>query len=157
MSEATVYAGNCLGRRNERLAFLNREAAEVYLLLDFLSRRADRSLRPTADEQARSLRDLQQYRPDEAASEEQKWRAEIEKDLSDPTRLVLRTMRIKYPIEPADQSFQADATFLMRARDALNTRAWPTTGLTIAFTSMVFNHSRSGQRGPEGLAEFAER
>ena len=37
------------------IRFLNREAAEVYLLLDFLSGRSGRSLRPTADEQARSL------------------------------------------------------------------------------------------------------
>ena len=63
--------------------------------------------------------------------------AEIETDLCDPTRLILRTMRIKYPMEPADQRFQADAAFLMRARDVLNTRAAPATGLTIAFTSMV--------------------
>src|SRR5271155_5215875 len=41
--------------KETRTRFLNREAAEVYLLLDFLSGRADRSLRPTSDEQARSL------------------------------------------------------------------------------------------------------
>src|SRR4051794_11500560 len=116
MSATLAIDGNCLARKNERLAFLNREAAEVYLLLDFLSGRADRSLRPTPDEQARSLRD-QQHRTTESSTDDEKCRVEIEKDLSDPTRLVLRTMRIKYPIEPAEQSFQADATFLMRARD----------------------------------------
>ena len=43
----------------ERARFLDREAAKVYLLLDFLSGRAEQSLRPTQEEQARILIDRQ--------------------------------------------------------------------------------------------------
>jgi hypothetical protein len=42
-------------RSATQVRFLNREAAEVYLLLDFLSGRADRSLRPSPHEQASAL------------------------------------------------------------------------------------------------------
>ena len=122
--------------RKERMAFLNRETAEVYLLLDFLSGRADRSLRPTQEERARTLLD-QQNHPNTNNTNEDQWRAAIEDDLSEPTRLVLRTMRIQYPLEQENPLFQADAAFLMRARDVLNTRASPATGATIAFTSLV--------------------
>jgi hypothetical protein len=121
--------------------FLNREEAEVYLLLDFLSGRADRSLRPSSDEQARSL--LQEKLntagrlPAAEPGADEKLRKEIEDDLADPTRLVLRTMEIKYPIRKQDLGFHANAAFLIRARDVLNTRAAPATGATIAFTSMV--------------------
>jgi hypothetical protein len=145
-----------LARKGERVAFLNREAAEVYLLLDFLSGRADRSLRPTQEELARTLLD-RQVRPTAEGAAEDEQRAEIEDDLSDPTRLVLRTMRIKYPLEQADRTFQADATFLVRARDVLNTRAWPATGATIAFTTLVFAYSPTGKQEIETTAEFAER
>jgi hypothetical protein len=145
-----------LARKGERVAFLNREAAEVYLLLDFLSGRADRSLRPTQEELARTLLD-RQVRPSAQGAADDAQRMEIEDDLSDPTRLVLRTMRIKYPLEQADKTFQADATFLVRARDVLNTRAWPATGATIAFTTLVFAYSPTARQDIETTAEFAER
>ena len=118
------------------MAFLDREAAEVYLLLDFLSGQADRSLRPTQEERVRSILDRQD-RPDADKADQDAECTEIEKDLCDPTRLVLRTMRIKYPDRIGGQTFPADAAFLVRARDVLNTRASPATGLTIAFTSMA--------------------
>lgn len=41
--------------RREQEQFLNREAAEVYLLLDFLSGRIDKSLRPSQQEQLQAL------------------------------------------------------------------------------------------------------
>ena len=141
--------------RKERLAFLNRETAEVYLLLDFLSGRADRSLRPTQEERARTLLD-QQNNPNTAETMEDRWRATIEEDLSEPTRLVLRTMRIQYPLEQENPQFQADAAFLMRARDVLNIRASPATGATIAFTSLVSANTRANDR-TEQLADFADR
>jgi hypothetical protein len=150
------FDGSSLAFRGERTAFLNREAAEVYLLLDFLSGRADRSMRPTEEERLRCLVDRHD-RNGGAGADADEQRTEIETDLCDPTRLILRTMRIKYPIEPADQRFQADAAFLMRARDVLNTRAAPATGLTVAFTSMVAGQSHDGQDGAEGIAQFAER
>jgi len=154
MSDAPPAAGASHDGNSERAAFLRREAAEVYLLLDFLSGRADRSLRPTQEEQARALLD-QHSRTNSACDEE---RANIEGDLCEPTRLVLRTMRIKYPIGTASESFGADATFLVRARDVLNTRAWPATGLTIAFTSMVSDGLRDRRRrGTESVSLFAER
>src|SRR5215471_21514442 len=103
MDDARLVDADTRARKSERTAFLNREAAEVYLLLDFLSGRADRSLRPTQQEVARSLMD-QRTRPDAPDSESEKQRADIEQDLQDPTRLVLRTMRIKYPVEPADKT-----------------------------------------------------
>jgi hypothetical protein len=131
----------------DHVAFLNREAVEVYLLLDFLSGRTDRSLRPTQGELAHTVLD-QHSRTNPSPDPDEQQRRDIEDDLNDPTRLILRTMRIKYPLERSDKTFQADATFLMRARDVLNTRASPASGLTIAFTSMV-----SG--GRSGLSEFA--
>lgn len=142
--------------RGERTAFLNREAAEVYLLLDFLSGRADRTLRPTEEERLRCLVDRHDRRGLVETDHDQQ-SAEIETDLCDPTRLVLRTMRIKYPIETSDRSFQADAAFLMRARDVLNTRASPATGVTVAFTSMVAGKAHDRQDDAEGIAQFAER
>lgn len=160
MSGTSSSAGNGSARKTERLGFLNREAAEVYLLLDFLSGRADRSLRPTQEERARSVLDQQQRstRPADAkVPVGEKEQREIEEDLCDPTRLVYRTMRIKYPIQPEDKEFEADATFLMRARDVLNTRAWPATGATIAFTSMVSCPSPRKRTTGEGVSEFAAR
>jgi hypothetical protein len=154
MSGTEAETGDERARR-ERMAFLNRETAEVYLLLDFLSGRADRSLRPTQEERARALLD-QQNHPNAADTQEGRWRADIEGDLSEPTRLVLRTMRIQYPLEQENPQFQADAAFLMRARDVLNTRASPATGATIAFTSLV-SASAHGSQLTEHVADFAER
>ena len=141
---------------DERLVFLRREAAEVYLLLDFLSGRADRSLRPTPEEQARSLLDNQNPRqlPDTPLEAE---RAKIENDLADPTRLVQRTMGISYPLDKGSKTFESDATFLLRARDVLNSRATPATGATIAFTTLVFLHSRRGAAPTTHLSDFARR
>jgi hypothetical protein len=132
-----------------RIGFLNREAADVYLLLDFLSGRADRSLRPTYEEQGRSLLLDRLHSPDEkspggpppgdqtARDANEMRRARIEADLRDPTQLVLRVLRIRYPMREDNEDFDADAAFLMRARDVLNSRAAPATGATIAFTSML--------------------
>ncbi len=156
MSETNSPPDDDRKRKMTRVKFLNREAAEVYLLLDFLSGRADRSLRPSSDEQGRSLLQDQLLKSTQTPSADEdpeqqkrrkdaeKGRQEIEKDLSDPTQLVLRTMRIKYPIVESDENFEANAAFLMRARDVLNTRAAPATGATIAFTSML-----SGQRSKD--------
>lgn len=149
-----------------RVRFLNREAAEVYLLLDFLPGRSDRSLRPTADEQARSLLQAQVDAAVQGAAANPVGAArdaadgvpsrlpvdmaaarKIEADLQDPALLILRVMQIHYPIQPDNQNFEADAAFLLRARDVLNSRAAPATGATIAFTSMV---AASGAKAPKG-------
>jgi hypothetical protein len=158
-------------QKETRTRFLNREAAEVYLLLDFLSGRADRSLRATSDEQARSLLQDQLHASTKAAEDQlspegrrrqraaEKDRREIERDLKDPTQLVLRTMQIKYPLAPTDENFETNAAFLMRARDVLNTRAAPATGATIAFTSMVSAHGSKADDervGDVTAREFAE-
>jgi hypothetical protein len=157
MDGVSLVDGDSLARRNGRMAFLDREAAEVYLLLDFLSGQADRSLRPTQEERVRSILDLQD-RPDAGKADQDTECAEIEQDLCDPTRLVLRTMRIKYPDASAEQTFAADAAFLVRARDALNTRASPATGLTIAFTAMAAaGCSKRRQGDADGVSQFAER
>ena len=103
MSEEPLVIASDAVARQERTAFLNREAAEVYLLLDFLSGHADRSLRPTQEEQARSLLD-QRNNPGVPATALEIARAEIEKDLSDPTRLVQRTIRIGYPLNDEDKN-----------------------------------------------------
>ena len=156
MSEEPLVIASDAVARQERTAFLNREAAEVYLLLDFLSGHADRSLRPTQEEQARSLLD-QRNNPGVPATALEIARAEIEKDLSDPTRLVQRTIRIGYPLNDEDKNFESDATFLMRARDVLNSRADPVTGATIAFTSLAFLHTRKNKPAVSHLSEFAYR
>jgi hypothetical protein len=154
-------------RKTTRIKFLNREAAEVYLLLDFLSGRADRSVRPTSDEQGRALLQERQvlstYPPSDHLTEEEKKqrnddekrRQSIEADLQDPTRLVLRTMEIKYPLGEGDEDFEAHATFLMRARDVLNTRAAPATGATIAFTSMLSGEPLASEDHGVTTAGFA--
>lgn len=152
--DVTLPVSRTDSARSERLSFLNREATEVYLLLDFLSGRADRSLRPTQEELAQSQLDRQKP-PDGAESEGEQQRQAIERDLNDPTRLVQRTMRIRYPIEQGADTFQDDATFLMRARDVLNTRARPASGLTIAFTSMVAASAHARGDGSANFAEFA--
>src|SRR5271166_990224 len=156
MCDISAGLGDDLTARSERLRFLNREAAKVYLLLDFLSGRAGKSLRPTQEEQAHALID-RQSRPNPLGDDDDKQCAAIEADLYDPTRLVLRAMRISNPITPSDQTFHADATFLMRARDMLNARAAPATGATIAFTSLVIAQSSAGEPGTQHVSEFAER
>ena len=70
----------------------------------------------------------------------------IEADLQDPARLVLRAMQVRYPIQPDSANFEADAAFLLRARDVLNARAAPATGATIAFTAMVAAHGARTRR-----------
>jgi hypothetical protein len=83
MDGASLVESDSLVPRNDRMAFLDREAAEVYLLLDFLSGQADRSLRPTQEERVRSLLDRQD-RPDAAKADQDAECAEIESDLSRP-------------------------------------------------------------------------
>jgi len=170
MSNATEQSDDDRKRKQTRVKFLNREAAEVYLLLDFLSGRADRSLRPTSEEQAGSLLQDQLLRATPAAVDSliaaaperkclDKQRLAIEADLKDPTRLVIRTMEIKYPIGEGDEDFEVNAAFLMRARDVLNTRASPATGATIAFTSMMSGQRskiRADRGGDVSAWEFAE-
>ncbi len=127
--------------RADRLNFLNREAAEVYLLLDFLSGRSDRSMTASPDELGRALLNEQAAKgiaSDASTESEIADRARVEADLKDPTRLVLRVMAIKYPLTPGSGRFETDAAFLLRARDVLNYRASPASGATIAFTWMVF-------------------
>jgi hypothetical protein len=156
MSDAPLVIGSDAVACRERTAFLNREAAEVYVLLDFLSGRADRSLRPTQGGQARSLLD-QRNNAGDLTTNLETVRAEIEKDLSDPTRLVQRTMRIGYPLNDEDKNFESHATFLTPARDVLNSRADPVTGATIAFTSLTFLHTRKDKSAVTHLSEFANR
>jgi hypothetical protein len=161
--ESTAVDGASEGKRtDEQEAFIGREAAEVYLLLDFLSGRADRSLRPTQEEQARAF--LEGHRPADRNDPEpcERERARIERDLSDPTLIVLRTMEIQYPPKRSSQNFAADATFLVRARDVLNTRAAPVTGATIAYTSLVYASTRRARKGSgtsvgEAISGFAGR
>src|SRR6185436_16514682 len=149
---------------------LRREAAKVYLLLDYLSGRADRSLRPTEEELARSLLDRRNRveRPDagtqgqpQTIAQDDDPRAGIERDLYDPTRLVLRTMRLckeaggeNRDTAQDHHNIDADTAFLMRARDMLNARALPATSETIAFSALVAARSFSRARGGEPAAEF---
>jgi hypothetical protein len=170
MSEAAQPSEEDRKRRHTRISFLNREAAEVYLLLDFLSGRSDRSLRPTSEEQAGSLLQDQLLKANPPVAEDHaadtkdrqhldQQRAQIEADLKHPTRLVIRTMEIKYPIGQSDENFEANAAFLIRARDVLNTRAAPASGATIAFTSMMSGQRskiRPDRAGDVTAWEFAE-
>lgn len=64
-------------------------------------------------------------------------------------------MKIKYPLQEQDSDFEANAAFLMRARDVLNTRADPASGATIAFSAMVAA-SRSNAGCNSGGSAFAE-
>ena len=139
---------------DERSAFLRREAAEVYLLLDFLSGRTDRSLRPTQEEMARSLLD-RRNNPTHSDPTLEVEREKIENDLADPTRLLQRTFAIRYPPEEGTKNFASDAAFLLRARDALNSRAAPTSGATIAFSALVFQHAAVGGPSVTHVSGFA--
>ncbi|CAH2601232.1 conserved membrane protein of unknown function [Rhodovastum atsumiense] len=125
-------------RATARSQFLNREAAEVYLLLDYLSGRSDKSLAgihgggaAVSGPRSQDVSLVQQATSDGGR------RAEVEGDLQGATLLVRRAMAIKYPLTEQSASFDADAAFLVRARDVLNSRAWPANGSTIAFTLMV--------------------
>ena len=141
-------------RPDERSAFLRREAAEVYLLLDFLSGRTDRSLRPTQEEMARSLLD-RRNNPTHSDPTLEVEREKIENDLADPTRLLQRTFAIRYPPEEGTKNFESDAAFLLRARDALNSRAAPTSGATIAFSALVFQNAAVGGPSVTHVSGFA--
>jgi tetratricopeptide (TPR) repeat protein len=97
--------------RKKRAEFLNREAAEVYLLLDYLSGRPDRSLGvPSQDSPSAGQQNTTQQ-PES-----------VDADLRDPTRPVKRAMKIKYPLKEDSMDFESDAAFIVLARDMLNRR-----------------------------------
>ena len=156
MSDMASSRALVIAPLDERSAFLRREAAEVYLLLDFLSGRTDRSLRPTQEEMARSLLDRRNNptHPDPTPTLEVE-REKIENDLADPTRLLQRTFAIRYPPVEGTKNFESDAAFLLRARDALNSRAAPTSGATIAFSALVFQHAAVGGPSVTHVSGFA--
>lgn len=154
MSDMASSRALVIAPLDERSAFLRREAAEVYLLLDFLSGRTDRSLRPTQEEMARSLLD-RRNNPTHSDSTLEAEREKIENDLADPTRLLQRTFAIRYPPEEGTKNFESDAAFLLRARDALNSRAAPTSGATIAFSALVFQHAAVGGPSVTHVSGFA--
>jgi hypothetical protein len=119
-------------RENE---LLEREAAEVCLLLDFLVGRADRPLigapqdgpaQAFSSPQDNALRDRKNH---DAAQ------PEIGFVLSD--QFVRQVMAAQCPTGRRD--FAKDATFLLRAREVLNARAAPASGSTIAYTLLVVN------------------
>lgn len=154
MSDMASSRALVIAPLDERSAFLRREAAEVYLLLDFLSGRTDRSLRPTQEEMARSLLD-RRNNPTHSDPTLEVEREKIENDLADPTRLLQRTFAIRYPPEEGTKNFESDAAFLLRARDALNSRAAPTSGATIAFSALVFQHAAVGGPSVTHVSGFA--
>ena len=154
MSDMASSRALVIAPLDERSAFLRREAAEVYLLLDFLSGRTDRSLRPTQEEMARSLLD-RRNNPTHSDPTLEAEREKIENDLADPTRLLQRTFAIRYPPVEGTKNFESDAAFLLRARDALNSRAAPTSGATIAFSALVFQHAAVGGPSVTHVSGFA--
>jgi hypothetical protein len=100
-----------------------RELNEVYLLLDFISGRADRSLvdmkplpGPGADESSPPL---------------------------GPSAVVSIVCQLRYPPIGTAEVNANDAAFLLRVKDALNRLAYPAGGFSIAFTSMFIGLRRN--------------
>ncbi len=132
-------------QRSAKEHFLDRELAEVYLLIDYLSGRPDKSLRPSHEEQAQTLlfctlnqdHGSPQAEVDPAGNRNAEAHADIERDLANPCRLLYRVMEIKFPIQASGTGSAGNAAFLLGCRDILNLRAAPATGATIAFTTLV--------------------
>jgi hypothetical protein len=107
---------------------LKREAAQVYLLLDYLSGQSDRSL----------TRQISEQHPHDKSTDEPPPR---------PGRfaeLAKRAMRLRY--SPEREHFDEDAAFLLQTRDELSALAHPANCQSIAFTALVSAKSLDTQK-----------
>ena len=129
----------------EALVF-QQELYEVYLLIDFISGRADKNLSDLKGKIAR---------PNSGAADSQ---TTADNTLS-TAEILEHVSRLRYP--PSDQVAQKaeDAAFLLTLKDVLNSMASPARGLTIAYTIMFTEGSgpRSGNlfRRRDGRSEQA--
>jgi len=124
-----------------------RELNEVYLLIDYLSGRPDKTLIAfdniaLADLDAESrLGQLGGADPPVAASAGV-LPSETTPDLLKPPEIPLgdvltKICLLRYPPDGVRQLKAENAAFLLRVRDRLNLLAYPASGMTIAFTAMV--------------------
>jgi hypothetical protein len=118
-----------------------RELNEVYLLIDYLSGRPDKTLIAfdniaLADLDAESrLGLLGEANPPAAASAGgPSPEAAPEAPLGD---VLSKICFLRYPPDGVRQMKAENAAFLLRVRDRLNLLAYPASGMTIAFTAMV--------------------
>jgi hypothetical protein len=100
-----------------------RELNEVYLLLDFISGRADRSLV--------DLKPLPGPGADDASP------------LLSPSAVVSVVCQLRYPPTGSAVVNANEAAFLLRVKDALNRLAYPAGGFSIAFTSLFIGQRRN--------------
>lgn len=103
---------------------LFRDLNEVFLLLDYLSSRPDTAI------EAKSEKSEREDRP----GLDEDWIEQI--------------CNVQWPPPSSDTSKAKQAVTLIRARDYLNRRAWPASGMSIAFTLMVTQKSGSAKINP---------
>ena len=112
--------------------------SDVYALLDYLSGRALPPLAPSSGP-AWFNRHLDGPDGSKHTSMQDKMTCEtIDYDLINQSALLCRTMKIGKSLDATDpQIGSAELAFLIRARDQLNVRAAPATGISISFTIRV--------------------
>ena len=115
----------------------SRLLAEIYLLLDFLSGRATRSLDCLAGIQ---LAD-----------------AAADAPTATPDAVIAHVCKLRYPPVDYFAVTASNAAFLLLVKDRLNAATSPANGCTIAFTTMVVGHPDRGRTDGTrtGLAEQA--
>jgi hypothetical protein len=124
-----------------------RELNEVYLLIDYLSGRPDKTLIAfdniaLADLDAESRLGLLGEANPPAAAGAGGPHPETAPDLSQTPEAPLgdvlsKICFLRYPPDGVRQMKAENAAFLLRVRDRLNLLAYPASGMTIAFTAMV--------------------
>jgi hypothetical protein len=115
-----------------------RELNEVYLLIDFISGRTDRSLD--------RLTDL----PGPAA--------DLTTPPLSPSQVISTVCQFRYPPTGSAEVNGNNAAFLLRVKDKLNRLADPAGGFSIAFTSLfVGQRAKKADHGEYSCLEFARR
>src|SRR5690242_12936976 len=99
--------------REQQKVVFHRELNEVHLLLDFVTGRSDKNISDLKISMARSTKQL------------------------GPDEIVRKITEIRFPRDTSRPVENADnAAFLLLAKDKLTSLAYPSRGLTIAYTSM---------------------
>ena len=109
--------GADLPRNFPKTELFERDLSEVYLLIDFISGRADKS-----------LAGLKDVTTQDAAGNS------VDKML--PQKVVEEICKLRYPPQDSPEQTAQQAAFLLVVKDRLNYLAAPARGLTVAFTSM---------------------
>jgi len=106
---------------------------EVYLLLDFVSGRPDKSITELTDIHVPT---------DEPPPAEAKTPADGTTPRASPADIITHISTLRFPPDQYQRLTPKNAAFLLLVKDRLNRMASPAIGMTVAFTSMVVGSPR---------------